>query len=137
MSRECMFRSVCITYVLYSYIGSVPSTLCALTSLTYVSLTGGSTNHQLTCAPDCLTTATTSYLPARCPTAIDKALCGLTAATNIATLTGYDEWGCSTNGITISDPCGLYSWSAIDCQNDGTISDIYMNSLGITGKLLT
>ena len=65
----------------------------------------------------------------------DEGLCALIAACDVASKSGYDEWSCSTGGITSSPPCDSGSvWTGLICNND-IITHINLDSLGITGTL--
>ena len=78
-----------------------------------------------------LTTVPTRLLTA--PTAQDDGLCGLIAATNIASITNYDEWSCTTDGLTSTDPCaGGSEWTGVTCST-GYVSEIFPSSKGVTG----
>ena len=125
---------LCGYYIaLYYSIGTVPSTLCDITGLTLLHINAAG-NPLMTCAPLCLTTVTTRSLPsAVCPSAQDDGLCGLIAATNIASITNYDEWSCTTDGVTSTDPCtGGSEWTGVVCTT-GYVSEININNKGVTG----
>ena len=131
-----MIWVLCFTiWALYCIVGTVPSTLCDITGLTKLHITIYGTNPLLTCAPLCLTTVTTRSLPSTvvetCPSAEDDGLCGFIAATNIASISNYDEWSCTTDGVTSTDPCaGGSVWTGIECVNF-----IQLSSLSITGTM--
>ena len=113
------------------FVGAVPASLCQI-SLTSIALTFNDANPLLTCAYSCLTAATT-FLPDGVCT---DALCGFIAATNIASITGYDEWSCSTYGATSTNPCADGSeWTGVSCSSADVVDSIDVSSLGLTGTL--
>ena len=118
--------------------GTVPDSFCSLTMLSVLSFTFASSNPLLSCAPSCLSTIATSYFPpvvaAVCPNGQNNAICGFIAATNIASLPGYNEWACNSNGFTSTDPCQAGSWwDGLDCSA-GLVDEINIYNEGLTGN---
>lgn len=66
-------------------------------------------------------------------TAQDAALCGLIAGTNIGSIPNYEEWTCSTSGITTTDPC-LNVWSGVLCD-EGVVTSLDLINQGIIGSI--
>jgi len=63
----------------------------------------------------------------------DTPLCSFIATTNLDTLTGYDEWGCSAGGFTTTDPwTGGGEWAGVSCTNN-FVTAIAMDGVGLTG----
>ena len=120
----------------YNNIGHVPSSLCDIPVLSNLQITNNDSNPFIRCAPSCLTTVTNSVLPSTvldaCPSFQDDALCGLIAATNIESLTNYNEWSCDTDGFTITDPCAIIVWDGVIC-NDGYVSSVNLESITLSG----
>ena len=123
--------------VLYFSIGTVPSSLCDIGTLSYLKITDSGSNPLLTCAPLCLTSVNTRTLPSTvletCPSDQDNSLCSLIAATNIESIASKTMWSCTSDGVTSTNPCS--SWSGISCSG-GSIVQLYLNSLGLTGILM-
>ena len=66
----------------------------------------------------------------------DNALCGLIAATNIATKFEYDEWTCTTDGLTSTNPCEILNlWNGISSCTNGYAGTVVLQSAGLIGKL--
>ena len=61
-----------------------------------------------------------------------SAICGLIAATNIQSKTGYSQWSCTTSGITSTDPCSS-PWPGLICSNSNIVS-INVNNTAIAGN---
>ena len=55
-------------------------------------------------------------------------MCGIIGATDIASISGYDEYVCSTSGYTTTDPC---TWTGVTC------TDSAVTWIDITGNALT
>ena len=142
-----------------SLVGSIPLQICELSALTNFDATSAG-NPGLTCSPECLTTVSTRYLPdvlcttlptaqptvvpstatpsttpSAVPTVIplsgmDIALCGIIAATNVASVGSYTDWSCETDGHLSSDPCTA-PWGGVTCTS-GVISHlVLMNIAGM------
>ena len=62
----------------------------------------------------------------------DSGICGIIAATDIASKSGYDEWACDTSGYTLTDPCAG-PWTGITCTA-GAVDKVDLNSKGISGR---
>ena len=91
-------------------------------------------------------------------------MCGLVAATNIGTgdslnsatninsgslnlqvmssiqqvertrkLLATSMWSCTTAGATSTDPC---TWTGVVCNDFGYVSEIQLNSFGLTGRIV-
>ena len=69
-----------------------------------------------------------------CPSFQDDGLCSLIAATNIESLTNYDEWSCDTDGLASTDPCNVTKWTGIACI-EGFINSISLNVTDMTGTI--
>jgi len=65
------------------------------------------------------------------PSAQDIGMCGIIAATNIASKSGYDEWACGTFGITTNDPCAG-PWTGVTCTA-GVVDNMNLGIKGISG----
>ena len=116
----------------YRSLGTVPSSLCEIASLTKLYITKDSTNPLVTCAPLCLTSVTTKYLPsAICPSSQESAICSFIAATDIESISTHTMWSCTTDGITSTDPCSP-AWSGVTCSG-GSIVSLDLNSVGVAG----
>ena len=116
--------------VLFYYLGTVPSQLCSLTSLSYLDVTSMGA-MSVTCAMWCISTVTTKYIPSLCaPTFQDVSICGLIGALNIASKTGYSMWTCSALGYA-NNPCTA-PWSGLACSS-GFVNSITLNSLSLKG----
>jgi Leucine-rich repeat (LRR) protein len=114
--------------------GSIPASLCTVTSLTSLY----ATSPDLKCYAGCLTSkpdhafglAQKGCTPPR----RDIALCDFVAATNIASIGGYDEWTCVV-GFTQTDPCATAAtWTGIICI-DSKIVSLVLDSISLTGTL--
>ena len=69
------FYSIDLTLSVYNYVGSIPSSLCSITSLTELDVNDGGTNPLVTCTPQCLTTVSNLDAPAiECPDFQDDAV---------------------------------------------------------------
>ena len=116
-------------------VGTVPTTLCNIPGLSHLDVTSsGNTGMPCSFSPSCLSTVTT-LTALMCPSFQDEALCGFIAATDIASKSGYDEWACTTYGITTSNPCELngMTWDGIGCS-EGYVSLISIaDQLYLTG----
>ena len=112
-------------------LGTVPSELCNITTLTYFHFEN---NAGITCYADCLssvTTLTTSGIV--CPhSAQDIGICGFIGATDIASIADYDEWACSTSGYTSTDPC-VGPWTGVTCTS-GVVDTVDLGNKGISGR---
>ena len=109
----------------------IPNNLCQNTNLLSVAFTI-SAHSGLTCAPLCLSSISSNapYIPSTvCVYPQDNALCGLIAATNIQSVSGYSQWSCSTAGYTSTNPC---TWPGLSCNGMNVVS-IYINNIGLSG----
>ena len=80
----------------------------------------------------CASIVTDKDLPsAICPTPQENAICSFIAATNIASISGYTMWSCTSDGITSTDPCSPV-WSGIGC-NGSSIVRWDLSSVGLAG----
>ena len=66
------------------------------------------------------------------PSFQDYGLCGFIASTDIASISEFDEWSCTTDGVATGDPCVATMWSGITCTG-GYVDSISLSSIGITG----
>ena len=129
-------------YILrYHPLGTVPVSLCDIVTLYDLYITYDGTNHLITCAPSCLTSVISRYLPSTlletCPSSQDDALCGLIAATNIESIASQSMWSCNTNGLTNTDPCSTPQWSGITCDGGMLIvTNINLASVGLAGMIM-
>ena len=113
--------------------GMIPSSLCQLTKLTRLNVTGGGSNVGLTCTPGCLSFISSSNLivPSQlCPSNQDIGVCGLISATNIQSV--YSQWSCTTLGVTSTAPCSSPVWPGLGCSGTN-IASIILNGFGIAG----
>mgnify|MGYP003386696731 CR=1 FL=1 len=114
-------------YLLFT--GSVPYSLCGISSLTII-IVASTGNPGLTCSARCLSSVATHNLPSTyCLGGMDMALCGIVAATNVASQ--YTGWSCETDGLVSSDPCVAPWWSGVTCTS-GAINSIWL-SHSLTG----
>lgn len=95
------------------YIGTVPSSLCAVTPLSYLDV---ASNPRLECYDACLPLSIAhvivdSLIP--CPPALDWAVCALVASTDVSAT--HPEWACTANATTASDVCSP-AWDGIVCD---------------------
>ena len=117
-----------------TFIGAIPNTICQLSSITGLYITFSNTNPGITCAPLCVSSVTTHYVPSSiCPSNQDIGLCGIIAATNIQSISGYSQWSCTTGGYTSTSPCLSLVWAGLVCSGSNVVS-VDVNSIGLTGK---
>ena len=130
VNRMTIHSTLCCT------IGTVPSSLCGIATLTLIHISN-SGNSLVTCAPLCLTTVTDSNLPSTvletCPSAQDDALCGFIAATNIESISTHTLWSCTSDGLTSADPCSPV-WSDITCSGSSVVN-LDLNTISLTGMI--
>ena len=106
--------------------------MCSLSVLNYLDVTSAGA-MSVTCAMWCITTVTTRYIPSLCaPTFQDVSICGMIAATNVASKTGYSMWTCNVLGYAATNLCSA-PWAGIACSS-GFVSSITLNSLSLKGK---
>ena len=111
-------------------VGSIPNAICVL-SITLLYITNSGTNPGITCAPLCVSSVNTHYVPSTiCVYPQDQGLCGLIAATNIQAK--YGQWSCTTAGLTSSTPCKSPVWPGTVCVGSDVVS-INVNSIGLIG----
>ena len=118
------------------YIGAIPNAICQIISLTVIYITSGGSNPGITCAPLCLSSVTGSnlFVPSTiCPQDQDVGLCGLVAATNVQSKSGYSQWSCTTGGYTSTSPCASPVWPGIVCSGNIVIW-LNLYSLGLIGN---
>ena len=123
---------VCYILIWFFCIGSVPSSLCDIGTLTALFITDFASNPLLTRSPMCLTTVIERKIP---PNYQEAGICGFIAATNIANISNYDEWSCTSDGITSTDPCSP-AWTGIGCSA-GFIVDLGFYQTGFTGMFIS
>ena len=115
------------------YVGSVPYSICQLTSLTALPINYGGSNPGIPCAPLCVSSVSLQYLPSTiCVYPQDTGLCGLIAATSIQSISGYSQWSCTTGGATSTVPCLSPVWPGVTCSGMNVVS-INIASIGLTG----
>ena len=115
-------------------IGSIPNSICLLSYLKYFYVTNSGSNSGLICAPYCLTSVTNRTVPSNvCVYPQDNGLCGLIAATNIQSISGYSQWSCTTGGYTTTSPCTLYVWAGLVCSGVNVVSFTFPLNKLITG----
>ena len=135
--NKCSYLHI-IEYFELIFLGSVPNTFCQLSSLKDLYLTYSSTNPGITCAPLCVSSITSANLyipPSICVYPQDQGLCGMIAATNIQSISGYSRWSCSVIGYTSSTPCLSPVWPGISCIGIDVIA-ITISNLGLTGDAI-
>ena len=98
--------------------------------MSVLAITNGGSNPLLTRSPICLTTVADRIIP---PNYQEAALCGFIAATNIESISGYEEWSCTTSGIPSTDSCAATAWSGVTCDS-GLVIDIGLNGFGLAGN---
>ena len=112
--------------------------MCLLSSLFSLAVTNLNTNPGIGCVDDCFSVANIAqtFIPSRCPTEQETTLCGLIASTNIAVISGYDNWQCTVGGLVSSDPCDSASsgWTGLGCSGGGVIS-VTLTNIGLAGSL--
>ena len=117
------------THLLF-LLGTVPSELCDIGTLTFFQFNN---NAGITCYADCLSSVTTLQTSGIvCPPDQDIGICGIIAATDIASITNYDEWACDTSGFTTTDPCAG-PWTGVTCAS-GVVDKVDLNNKGISGR---
>ena len=114
--------------------------MCQLNNANGLLITYASTNTGITCAPACLSSITSGnvYVPSTVcpmPTNQDNALCGLIAATNIQTISGYSQWSCTTLGISSVAACTAPIWAGVACSGSNVVS-ITAANIGLSGSYL-
>ena len=132
-----LFIILFIILLLY-FIGTIPQSLCNVTLLNALNIGNGvNDNPGIACSLDCLTTIPNKLLPSLIchdPTSQEIALCSFIAATNIASKSGYNEWSCTSAGITKTDPCSSPIWSGLSCSS-GSIVSINLYYVHISGMI--
>jgi hypothetical protein len=108
------------------FTGALPNTLCAVITLDSLE---AQDNDRLTCYPSCLNNiSTTNFgnaVPDGCPSDVANALCGLVAATNIATAFNgtHSMWACDSGGEPESNVC---VWEGVSCSGANVVQ-LYLN----------
>ena len=59
-------------------------------------------------------------------------VCGIVAATDIASKSGYNEWSCTSGGIPLTDPC-TGPWTGVTCAS-GVVDNVNLNMKGLSGR---
>ena len=129
---------LCLTLLLvlrYICSGFVPTSICDISSLTAFDFHG---NDQIACYADCLSNVPSMNAGnvAMCSSYQDVAVCGLVAATDIASKSQYDAWSCNASGFPSSSPCDTTTavWTGITCV-DGMIVELAIAHVGIAGDV--
>jgi hypothetical protein len=124
------------TTLLY-FVGSIPNSFCSITALTALNISAQAAGA-LKCYPLCLTTATVTSggAAASCPVNMEKGICGIVAATNIASLSNYSKWSCNNAGYISSAVCvsGSAQWPGVGCSGTDVV-DLTLDALGLSGSL--
>ena len=97
-------------------------------------VTNSGSNVGITCAPLCVSSVAAVVPSNICVYPQDNGLCGLIAATNIQSISGYSQWSCTTAGYTSSTPCLSPVWPGLSCVGVNVVS-VTVNSVGLTGML--
>ena len=119
--------------ILTVHVGSIPISICLVTHLTNLQMIYNSSNPGIKCAPLCVSSVTSRTVPSTiCVFPQDNGLCGLLAATNIHSISGYSQWSCATGGYTSTLSCLSPLWPGVTC-NGVDVVGINLLSLGITG----
>ena len=106
-----------------------------MTGLAFFYVTNGGSNPGITCAPACVLTIGSRSVPSTaCPSNQDIGLCGMIAATNIHSISGYSQWSCTTGGYTSTSPCTSPMWPGVSCVGSNVVS-MNIGSLGVTGSI--
>ena len=80
-------------------------------------------NAGITCTPLCLSSVATRNLPtATCVYPQDSGLCGMIAASNIQSVSGYSQWSCASGGYTSTNPCSSPVWPGLGCSGGIVVS---------------
>ena len=107
----------------------MPSELCDIGTLTNFQF---NSNAGITCYAGCLSSVTTLTTSGTvCPSAQNIGICGIIAATDIASKSGYNEWACDTSGYTSTDPCAG-PWTGVTCTS-GVVDYVDLHDKGISG----
>ena len=118
------------------YIGAIPNTFCQLHSLSYLYITNNGLNSGITCAPLCVSSVANHVVRSTvCVYPQDIGLCGLIAATNIQSISGYSQWSCTTGGFTSTTPCLSPVWPGVTCSGTVVVG-INFDLVGLTGAEL-
>ena len=104
--------------------------MCDIGTLTYFYF---SDNAGITCYAGCLSSVTSLITSGTVcpPSAQDIGMCGIIAATDIASIANYDEWACGTSGFTTTDPCAG-PWTGVTCTA-GVVDNMNLGIKGISG----
>lgn len=66
-------------------------------------------------------------------------LCSFISATTIASISGYSDWQCSPEGLTVTLPCNgsIPMWRGItDCSETGEVRAIHLRNTAVAGKIV-
>ena len=116
-------------------LGTVPSELCNIHSLTYLHF---EKNAEITCYAACLSSVSSfstdkSVCMSQSPTSQNIALCAFVAATNISSRSVNSDWMCDKFGIPINNPCNPV-WTGLNCLND-VVTSMDLSKEGLTGSI--
>ena len=99
-----------------------------------LTISYGTSNPGITCAPACLSSVSASTIPSSvCRSNQDIGLCGLIAATNVISIAGYSQWVCTTAGTTVTSPCQGTIWNGVTCFGSNVVA-ISLDNIGLSGK---
>ena len=127
---------ICVHYFDYSLfmIGTVPYVVCQLTNLQVLYLNA---NPGIACAPLCVSSisnSTRSVPSTICVYPQDTGLCGLIAATNIHSISGYSQWSCASSGYTATNPCLSPVWNGLSC-NGINVNSVNFANIVLSGSI--
>ena len=118
--------------------GTIPNSVCFLSSVTDFEINDGGSNPAITCSAACLSSVPIAgrAIPSTlCVYPQDAGLCAFIAATNIQSITAYSQWSCTTAGITSTNPCGSSVWQGVTCSGVNVLS-IRMSGIGLIGNIV-
>ena len=106
-----------------------------LSGLVHFVISDSGSNPGITCAPLCVSSISSGNLnvpSAVCVYPQDTGLCGLIAATNIHSISGYSQWSCTAGGYTSTTPCLAPVWPGIICSGINVVN-LNLTSIALTG----
>ena len=116
-------------------LGTVPSELCNIHSLTYLHF---EKNAEITCYAACLSSVSSfstdkSVCMSQSPTSQNIALCAFVAATNISSRSVNSDWMCDKFGIPINNPCNPV-WTGLNCSKD-VVTSMNVHGIDLFGSI--